>query len=235
MVGGFVVGMARLAIGEAGMVEDDGLPVDGADVAVGALPGVVVDGFVGDMAGLAVGKPCVVKRDALPIGDIGVAGGTFAGVMVEGFVGLMTTAAFGDTRVVEVGYCPIGCVAVAGGTLSLKMCGGFVFQMATATFGDSDVVKLVRFPVFGEVAVGTFAGEVVGGWGVATATFGGGVVVFAAGVAGGTLHVVPIGEGEKGVVYLAEERNVLPGDAGGAAGGVLGYNGRYFCQPIRNH
>lgn len=126
-----MLGMTAFAIGEAAVVEGDGLPilryVTGRTLAL-----VMGGGAVWFMTVLAVGQPAVIKGDFGPIFSRDVAVGALALVMVGRGLLLMTANTVFHPHMVKTDHLPV-LNDMADGTFAFIMVGGG--QMTVNTFG----------------------------------------------------------------------------------------------------
>lgn len=197
-----ILQVAGQAVGKAGVVKGDILPVGRAGVATGASVRVFVRKPRSGL--LACRTPCHRRRSQQVIiwNHIVVGRGVWlvAGVARD-YMGMIVRCFF-----------PVGGVGVAD-----DACMGIVvlwvfLQVAGLAFDDVRVIEFKRLPVVNDVAVATIAGEMVGiervgRQLVAMTTVNGGIGVLTVPVAGSTFKVgVSLGKGIVAVInILAEE------------------------------
>ena len=243
--------------GVAGMVEAEDVPIFNIGMAAHTGTFVMLHGrglLVAAFAGhvFVVGYVFVVKGEDGPILHILVAEDTFAGIVGLGQEskffdnGRVAGFAFSDIFMTVSENCPVVGVEVASlaggaGIVGEGLSGELVDngRVAGFAFDDIHMVKVGDEPIVYGVAAITGSGKMVGVEAVfgqhlmAVAAFGGGVDVFAGGMAGETVgfQMCPGEQVERMVYILSQE-----GDGGGSndAGWrlVLIGNGRYLCMCI---
>lgn len=170
-MGRCLLSMAALAIFQAAVIDDEGIPV-GSVVAVGTiLAGMSWGCFV---AGCAVGVADMVEHGRFPIIGV-VAGGALKVVMGSRIFLQVAGNAIIVAKMIERGFSPIFCVCMAVDTWSRftgKACGGPYW----ITAGANLLISRVKQCGFDDLAV--MSGRVIGCMAGAAFKEGGVLVIF---------------------------------------------------------